>query len=512
MVSLQKSIILGLIFLLAPVSLCEKSPDHETKSKPAKKQLRRAGKRPPGEDPCLGGRGLAAFANGDDFNLGGMVSFLTEAGCQERQNQIVREALSQRISFNEEPFRLKQVAANFNPSSAQSIEHANQHLQRSLPITLREHSLSNEALLPVLGQVAILSQPAARKILAEMIQKELISSDALIKNSKREAGVLASELAQTLLNYGANTPAIASELSEATEEMALSAQVDSLGRVLSALAEAARSEGSLIPTLEVTVGAARRGAEKGEVFFSSQDSQDLLLLFFERVKSEFLGDPEFEGVSSDYNRALKALLKNKALNKTPLRQAWRESLKILAMNRQQSSLARALALSLTGDSVYLSPSDKQLLLSAANNYRVLALSVQRSFLSAWNEAWTGLHERRIPPKLFNERKDRYFIPTVAGIFDLDPEYLEKDWVQFVWEKGFVQDEVIETRFPKMVLVLLKRRENSLRTLATDTSFAGQIAALAESLSANRFLSSVQIPALNQWLKKNEAPESSPSDQ
>ncbi len=489
--------------ILVQLSAQAGTPDHDV-TKPLKKGPRKIGVKSPGEDPCLGGRGLAAFANGDDYNMEGMVSFLTDSSCQERQPQIVRDALSQRISFNEAPFRLKQLASNFDPASLQSVEQTNQTLVRVVPMLLKEHPLTNNAVLPILGQVAVLSQPAARKILAEMIQTELVSSDSLMKTSNREKGNLASDLAKTILAYGASSPLIAAEISEATEEMALSAQVDSLGKVLSALAEAARAEVELIPTLELSVGGTRRGLEKGQTFLSAQEKQSLLKVLFERIKPNFLAEPEFDGVSSDYNRAFKVLLKNKTLTQTALRDAWRECLQILSVNRNQSALAVALGLSLTGDMVYLNQSEKQLLLMASNNYRFLAVAVQRSFLAAWNEAWDNLHDQKLPPGLFNSRKDKYFIPTVEGILELDPEFIEREWIKFAWEKGFVKDEQIETRFPKILLVQLKRRENSLKKLMVDSSLQSQMTALAESLAVGRFLSSVQVPALNGWIKKNES--------
>jgi len=494
-------VLLGIVWL-SPVYGASESADHDS-AKPSKKTSRKVGTRAPGEDPCLGGRGLAAFANGDDYNLGGMVSFLTDTNCQERQTQIVRDALSQRISFNEAPFQLKKIASHFDPASLQSVEQTNQTLMRVVPVILKDHPLNNNAILPILGQVAVLSQPAARKILAEMIQTELISSDALIKTSNRDKGNLASELAKTILAYGAASPLIAAEMAEATEEMALSAQVDSLGKILSALAEAARAEDELIPALELTVGGTRRGLEKGERFLNASDKQSLLKLVFDRLKPNFLGEAEFDGVSADYNRALKVLLQNKAFNQTSLREAWRECLQILSVNRNQNALASAMGLSLTGDMVYLSNSDKQLLLTASNNYRFLAVAVQRSFLAAWDEAWNNLYDRKLPAGLFNSRKDKYFTPTVEAILELDPEFIERDWVKFVWEKKFVSDEQIETRFPKIMLVQLKRREIALKKINVDPSLQNQMASMAESLAAARFLSSVQLPALNGWIRKND---------
>jgi len=154
--------------------------DHEIKKNP-KKPKAPIGDRIRSEDPCLGGAGLASFANGEAFDLGGMVSYLAEPGCKDRQGKISREAISFGVRFIDEPFRLKQLASNYNPNSVQSSESVNQSLLRTLPVILKDHPVSNDSILPVLGQVAVLSPAAGRKLLGEMIRNELISSAPLMK-------------------------------------------------------------------------------------------------------------------------------------------------------------------------------------------------------------------------------------------------------------------------------------------------------------------------------------------
>lgn len=500
----MKRVIISSVFLvwMATGFSNTNGTDHDPKQND-KNFKRKTNRASPSADPCLGGRGLAAFANGDEYDMGGMVNFLSDESCQDRQSKIVREALSYRISFNEEPFRLKQLSTNYNPSSLQSVEHVNQTLLRTVPIVLKDHPLTNESMLPVLGQVAVLSQPAARKILGEMIRNELISSDGLMKASNRSKEGLANDLAQTLMAYGAKNPQIAMELAEATEELALSAQVDSLGKMLSSLAEAARAESELIPTLEMTVTGTRKGVEKGDGFFSRADRQALLKVIFDNIQKPFLGETEFDGVSQDYNKVFSVILKTESLMKTNLRDLWRESLKVLGSNRHQDALAGAVALSLTGDVVYLGEKDRELLLLASANYGVISIAYQRSYLAAWQEAWEGLQERLIPSELFNRRKDRYFIPAVEGILELEPAAIETAWLRFVWEKGFVKDEQIETRFPKLFLSQIKRRERALKSLEKNTGFEMAVTSLLESLAVSRSISSVQLPALNIWIKKNE---------
>jgi len=502
-----KSILFFLLFLISSLTLA-KNDDHSIP--PEKRGMGKAEVQGDPTESCLGGRGLAAFANGEEYDIAGIISYLADPACEERRPEIARSAISQRIAFNEVPYRLKQAALNFNPSSLKSVEETNQALSRSVPLVLKEHPLSNQDLLPILGQVSVLSATAGKKILGAMIQNELVAADGLMKNSARSKSGFAGDLARTLLNYGANNPAIAGELAEATEEMALSAQVNSLGKVLSSLAEAARVESNLIPTLQLTAGATRRGIEKGTVFFSTEDSHALLKLIFDKIKPQFLADSAFDPVSDDYNRAMKVLLNDKSLNKTVLRDAWRESLRILSANRNQTALAKAVALSLTGDIVYLGDSDKRLMLMASNNFSALAIGLQRSFLSAWNENLIAVQEGSLPAKVFNDRKDRFFGPFAEGILELEPEFIETEWLKFAWEKGLVKPQQIETRLPKLVLVKVKRRERAMKASQTGGSFQGYLESLAENLAVTRALSSVELPALNVWIKKTEEESPGPS--
>lgn len=491
-----------LFMLLVSVSFSIED-DHQPAEPSAGRKNRRFSQRAPGEDPCLGGRGLAAFANGEDYNMPGMIALLTEPACQRRYTQITREALAQRISFFDEPFRFQQLAANFNPNSLKSVEQANQTLERVLPLVLKNHPMTNEAILPVLGQTAILSQGAARKVLAEMIQSELVASAPLMKASSQDKNKLALDLAQTLLSLGASSSSVGQEVAKATEELALSAQVDSLSKILSALADAARAEDSLVSTLEQTVGAAQKGVEKGQKFTSFSNRQKLLLAFFENVKPAFFSEPEFEGVSEKYNQALKTLLQNQELGRTILRDLWRECVKVLANNRQQKALALALGLSLSKEVIYLGELDMNNLLLAANQHPSVAVALQRSFLASWNEMWDQLFQKEISPAVFNKKKATYFIPLVEKILELDAQALDVDWLKLVWEKNFVKDPQIESRFPKLVLYHLKKNERESQELSTLQSFEGVTRSLAQSMATHRALSSVAIPALKAWLANHQ---------
>src|SRR5262249_4686408 len=133
-------------------------------------------------------------------------------------------------------------------------------LTQAVPNILRQNAMSTNELMPILGQLAILSPQAARTTLANLITQELYAGDQMILLAGRRGGdAAAQDLARTLLRLGANESLIASELAENVEDMALLAQADSLGRVFRAMAAAAAVESSLVPTFNLTAGAFNRG-------------------------------------------------------------------------------------------------------------------------------------------------------------------------------------------------------------------------------------------------------------
>lgn len=101
------------------------------------------------------------------------------------------------------------------------------------------------------------------------------------------------------------------------------------------------------------------------------------------------------------------------------------------------------------------------------------------------------------------------MPTVGAVLELEPDFIEYEWLRFVWEKGFVKDEQVESRFPKLLMVQLKRREQALKNLNFDSSFSSMVSAFIENMEVARDLSSVELPALHHWMKKQEIPPVAP---
>ena len=137
-------------------------------------------------------------------------------------------------------------------------------IQKNVAATLRNYSLSNSEILPVLGQLALLSPKAARSTLSYLITQELMSQEFAQKKGLREGTNLAPavDILSTLKNFGADEPLIVAELSRNVEEMAINSQSDSLGKVLAGLALAAREMEIFSLAFNSSAGAFNRGVKQ----------------------------------------------------------------------------------------------------------------------------------------------------------------------------------------------------------------------------------------------------------
>ena len=100
-------------------------------------------------------------------------------------------------------------------------------------------------------------------------------------------------------------------------------------------------------------------------------------------------------------------------------------------------------------------------------------------------------------------KSKYFEPMVADLLDLDPSVIDPFWLRSVVDRGLVQDEDIERRFPRFVLAYLDRRDRATRAAAVEPGPEPLVTAMAESMAVVWTLSNVHVPALMKWIDKYE---------
>src|SRR5690606_31599292 len=120
-------------------------------------------------------------------------------------------------------------------------------------------------MLPLLGQLSLLSPTAARTTLTTLIRQEAENADAKLAQAKADLKpAIAADLAVSLLRMGVLDPVVASDLSGAVEELALTVQADSLGKFFRGLAAAAAADAALAPTFNQSATALNRGVQKGK--------------------------------------------------------------------------------------------------------------------------------------------------------------------------------------------------------------------------------------------------------
>jgi hypothetical protein len=447
---------------------------------------------------------LADFANGESYDFNNLVNYLTAPACIANARQISRAAINSGVSFSSvAPYRLDNFAkgSHVDLESSTRLESS---LARTIPNLLRENPLGPNELLPIMGQLALLSPKAARAALTNLIQQEVFAGDQriLLEDSKGKL-TASAELARTLVRLGAAESLIASDIASSVEEMTVLRRSDSLARFLRGLGAAANVEASLVPTFNLSAGAVSRAVRKSQGYLQSQDREDLMFAVFIAVRAAMAGSGALEPGAAELNEALGTLIRGTPLVVTSLRKLWKDVTRVLAQSGSQTALADAVAASLTPNLVYLNPTDRDLLLAAARNYAQISSSIQVRFLQAWFRLSNRLRDGNLEPRVYNRMRRKYFEPIVAAILELDPSLVDAVWLREALAGGLIQDDDIEKRFPRFVLAYLDRREKASKVALADAGLEPTLSSMAESFAVVWTLSNVHIPALMRWVKKYE---------
>lgn len=448
---------------------------------------------------------LADFANGEKYDFNSVVTLITNPVCAGVHAQVSRAAISEGVSFNKSgPFKLDHHAKNVAQGPSGTASSVDQILGKTIPQTLSENPLTSSELLPLLGQLALLSPSAARSTLTTLIRQETASADQKLSIAKADLKpAIAADLAVSLLRMGVLDPVVASDLGEAVEEMALTVQADSLARFFRGLAAAATADAALAPTFNQSATALNRGVQKGNETMSDDQQARLLQAVFEAVRSSVSGSGLLEPGSAELNESVQTLVEGKPLTLTSLRKLWREATRILATSPTQPALAGAVAASLTPQMVFLRPDARDLLLTAAANYPNLSIAVQQTFAYAWIKAWNRMSQGDMTVRNFNRLKAQYFEPMVPRILDFPADTIDIAWLRAANRWGLIKDQDVEKKFPRLFLAQLEKRDRAVKAALSDDSPENTMKALSENFAVLWALHQVHLPVLNRWVKKHE---------
>jgi hypothetical protein len=446
---------------------------------------------------------LAKFANGDNYDYKSMVTFLTQPECLNSGKQISAAAIATGVSFKSSgPWNLTNYASLVPSSDIEGRSRIDENLAKQVPILLREDPLGQTELLPMIGQLALLSPKAARASLVNLIEQQLYAADPQLRsNSTNTIVATATNLAKSLTRLGAAEPLIATEMADNIEELAILSQADSLEKIFRGLGISAIQDASLANTFNLSADAFNRGIQRGKNVFQKYDKQSLTQAVFSAIRAAIAGNELLETGAGELNEALAALIAGQPLPRTKIAALWKEVLKILSESTSQPTLAQAFALGLTPSTVLLPKKEMALMIKSCRNYPVVAVSLESNFLFAWKDSWDNLHDGKLTVGQYNEMKTKIYEPVVVSILDLGPSIIDPKWLKAVLERGLVSDKDIETRFPRYVLALLGRREKASREAASNPNAETAITSMAENFRVLWTLSNVHIPALMKWVKK-----------
>lgn len=444
---------------------------------------------------------LVDFANGERFDLGAQVGYIAGSACAPYRAALRDAALAAGAEFAQSgPFRLEAFAQQVKKGGKQ-VASVETTLAKTIPDILRENPLSSSEMLPLLGQLSLLSPQAARHVLVALIRQETSDADQKLNVAKADLKPgIAAELAASLLNLGVLEPVVASDLSEAIGEMALTSQGDSLARFFRGLGAAAGVESALAPTFNLSAAALKQGVKKGGKFFNKSQQDSLTLAVFEALRAA-AGQGLLEPGTSELNQALDALVQGKSVTLTALRRLWREAVRVLAETQNQTALAEAISASLTPQMVFLKADLRDLLLKAGASYPAVASSVQQNIVTAWGRAWNQLNHQGLSVGEFNRIKTAYFEPWVERVLDFPPASVQANWVRAVYDWGLVNDAVVEKKMPRLFLGTLQRPDRG--PASTGSVPEDQVRMLTDSFALVWRLHHAYLPILDRWVKKNE---------
>jgi hypothetical protein len=457
------------------------------------------------EEGChANGGNLASFATGESYSFPDLVHFVTHPDCNEKARVISRGLLKQVRFQDKGPFKLDAYAKQLltdDPSVADRVEKS---LQSRIPDLLAQFPLTSTEMLPVVGQLALLSQPASRIALATLIAQDLFKSGKDMDMTKPGWESSAKVLAGRLSTLGANEEGIMSELASYVGQLALLVQVDSLGNLFRGLAAASGVDKSFVPAFNLAAGAFSHGVQGAENVHTSAEKAKMLGAVFVAIQAAVESKATLEVGAAELNEAMDTLLAGRPLHQTALRKLWKETVRILGVAQGQSALADAFAVSLTPEFLYLEKKELQGLYAAAGNYPEISFALQHQMMDGWVKNWDQVTRGQMKVAQFNEMKAKIFDPVVDTMVQLDRSFLTLEWLRDIVQRGLVKDELVEKRFPKLALNLLENREKEIRGLASVNSSGDRMAHLGRDLAENWQLFRIYLPALFRWVEKHES--------
>lgn len=452
---------------------------------------------------------VADFAKGVAFQYPAMVQFLSAPACLQISRTLSQAILaSGSIKFNDKgPLRLDRYADQLKPDELQSATNVDALVLRTFPGLLRQNPVSTRDLLPLVAQVSLLSPSAGREAWVTAIQQELFAGDDMLKTatSTSQRNMAATSLAQKLGKMGLEEPLITQVMAKRVLDMALMVQVDSLNKMFRSLGAATKIDPNLIKVYNSSASALSSGVSRGNRVFSRLDRKALMKSVFVAVRSSLGISEELDEAGQDLDDAV-AILSQGSSSFKYMMIAWSHALDILQSTATQETLARTVAYSLTPSVIFLSSKQVKRLISAAENYPLIAFSLQLNYQDGLYSFDEDRRNGELSNVAWKQLKRNYLTPMASELLTLSSDKIDPLWLREVTAKKILQPEDVEKKFPRMVLAYLNEREYSIREAAKTSDGEAAVASMAQNLAILWTLTNVHYPALSNWATEYENKE------
>lgn len=458
---------------------------------------------PGGNERCTSRpQGLADFANGEEYDWQNLVPFITSSSCLANYGSIARSAVGLGVNFSTKaPLRLDMFSKQLTANDLTSSRRNEGALYTAADKAFKETALTSTEILPLVGQLALLSPKAARLGIITVIKNETLAAEERLSQARpSESALLAADLAHSLDQIGASDPLLAAELAEEVERWALQSNGEALGSFFKGLSYGVQAENTLAPTFNLAAAAFYRGVRKSQSTLSDVERNRLLLGVFAALQGANRAPELLETSLIDLNESVGILAREKSFSETSLKSLWREAMLLLSDTASQPMLASLVAKSIVPQAIFLNKADRDLLLTVSRTYRSIALALEENLLFAWAKLWDQVQEQKVTVAYFNQMREKFFEPLMAGILEFESSSMDPRFIKETVRIGLVSDADVEKRFPRYALGMYEVKR-SANEAGKDQQFQRQLSSMATDIAVHWAMYFAYLPPLDKWVKK-----------
>lgn len=439
------------------------------------------------------------FANGVESDFSQLLPFVTNSRCSNLSPKII--ASIDRFGSNPAPYKLDAFLSPYLRSDLEGMRQTDLSLQKRINSFISQYPLGDRDLLPLIGQLAVLSPSTSVDLIAKRISGELIIGQALLKNADESTrNSLLVNISDRIMKMGATNDGILPALSRNVSEMATLAQAESLRNYFFTLAQTTSVAQELSKTFNVSAEALRKAFANAGKIYTIPQTEEMMALTLSSMDAAISTGLRLDLGVAELNQAMESLMSSRDRSWDNLKTFWKKSLLFLAEKPSLTALSQIVSMALTPELIFLSKEERDLLLIVAGKYPEIGFSIQEKFLMAWARFNGNRESGTLSERRYGQILERNLSPWASGILELGFDHISQVFLKTVVEEKLLSRDVIKQKFPAMVLLLLNRRDGLQSPVRASVS--DFVESMTENVAVLWHLSTIQLPALWEWIESS----------